>query len=210
MRVGKILFTVIFSAFFIHSFALDNTDAVIIGHVVSRGEHIPFVNIYLEETNYGTTTDVTGHYMMVDLPEGEFILVARMIGYKIQKKPVILKAGETIEINFELEEDVLRVGEVVITGTKTFKRQTESAVIVNVLDAKTIKNVAAQTVSEALNFQPGLRMEVDCQTCNYTQLRMNGLGGAYSQILVNSRAVFSPLNRTLRSGAIAIGNGGTY
>ena len=36
-------------------------------------------------------------------------------------------------------------------------------------------------------------METDCQTCNYTQVRMNGLGGAYSQILINSRAVFSPL-----------------
>ena len=36
-------------------------------------------------------------------------------------------------------------------------------------------------------------METDCQTCNYTQLRMNGLGGSYSQILINGRPVFSPL-----------------
>ncbi|SHE33168.1 outer membrane receptor for ferrienterochelin and colicins [Mariniphaga anaerophila] len=178
------------SALVVHA---QNTDAVIIGHVVSRGEHLPFVNVYLEGTKHGTTTDVTGHYMMVDLPEGEYTLVAKMIGYKTEKRPVVLEAGETMEVKFELEEEVLRVGEVVVTGTKTFKRQTESAVIVNVLDAKTIKNVAAQTVSQTLNFQPGLRMEVDCQTCNYSQLRMNGLGGAYSQILINSRAVFSPL-----------------
>lgn len=193
MRFKILLFFIPSLFYFSEISAQVNTDAVIIGHVVSRGEHIPFVNIYLENTNNGTTTDVTGHYMMVDLPEGEYILVARMVGFKIQKKPVTLKAGETVEVNFELEEDVQRVGEVVVTGTKTFKRQTESAVIVNVLDSKTIKNVAAQTVSETLNFQPGLRMEVDCQTCNYSQLRMNGLGGAYSQILINSRAVFSPL-----------------
>jgi len=195
MKFKSIVITAFFFSilFNFNAFSQYHTDAVIIGHVVSRGEHIPFVNIYLEDTNYGTTTDVTGHYMMVDLPEGEFVLVAKMLGYKIEKRPVTLKAGETIEIKFELEEDVQRVGEVVVTGTKTFKRQTESAVIVNVLDSKTIKNVAAQTVSETLNFQPGLRMEVDCQTCNYSQLRMNGLGGAYSQILVNSRAVFSPL-----------------
>jgi outer membrane receptor for ferrienterochelin and colicins len=183
-------------AIFINSLtvkAQQETDAVIIGHVVAYGEHIPFVNIYLENTNYGTTTDATGHYMMIDLPEGKFTLVAKMIGYKTEKRPITLKAGETIEIKFELEEEVMKVDEVVITGTKTFKRQTESAVIVNVVDSRTIKNIAAQTVSEALNFQPGLRMEVDCQTCNYSQLRMNGLGGAYSQILVNSRAVFSPL-----------------
>lgn len=171
----------------------DHSDAVIIGHVVSRGEHIPFVNIYLEGTRYGTATDVTGHYMMVDLPTGEFTLVAKMVGYKMGEKQVVLKAGETIEIKFDLEEDVIHMDEVVITGTKTFKRQTESAVIVNVLDGKTIDKVAAQTISESLSFQPGLRMETDCQTCNYTQLRMNGLGGAYSQILINSRAVFSSL-----------------
>jgi len=173
--------------------AQEHSDAVVIGHVVSRGEHIPFVNIYLEGTNLGTATDVTGHYMMVDLPVGEFTIVAKMVGYKEQKKKVVLKAGETIEVKFDLEEEVIRMDEVVVTGTKTFKRQTESPVIVNVLDSRTIENVAAQTVSETLNFQPGLRMETDCQTCNYSQLRMNGLGGAYSQILVNGRSIFSPL-----------------
>ncbi len=193
MKIKQLYFVVVFLTIMLNLEAQDDTDAVIIGHVVSGGEHIPFVNIYLEDSNHGTTTDVTGHYMMVDLPLGEYTLVARMIGYEIQKKQISLKSGETLEINFDLNETRIRVNEVVVTGTKTFKRQTESAVIVNVLDRKTIKNVAAQTVSETLNFQPGLRMEVDCQTCNYSQLRMNGLGGAYSQILVNGRSVFSPL-----------------
>ncbi len=170
-----------------------HSDAVITGHVVSRGEHIPFVNIYLENTTIGTTTDITGHYMLVDLPIGEYTLVAKIVGYKIEKKVVNIERNKTLEVKFELEEEFLKVDEVVVTGTKTFKRQTESAVIVGVMDSKTIENVAAQTIAESLNFQPGLRMETDCQTCNYSQLRMNGLGGAYSQILINSRSVFSPL-----------------
>ena len=192
-RKIKTLFIVLFLASFLKAAGQEGTDAVIMGHVVSRGQHIPFVSIYLEGTNYGTTTDETGHYIMVDLPVGDFILVARMVGYKTQKIPVTLKEKTTLEINFELEEDLVLMDEVVVTGTRTFKRQTESAAIVNVIDAKTIENVAAQTVSEALNFQPGLRMEVNCQTCNYTQLRMNGLEGAYSQILINGRSIFSPL-----------------
>lgn len=175
------------------SFYVIAQDIVIVGHVVSNGEHLPFVNIYLDGTQTGTTTDVTGHYMMVDLPAGEFEIVARTLGFKTQKQSVKLVPGTTIEVNFEMEADVMRVDEVVVTGTKTFKRQTESAVIVNVMDARAIQSVAANTVSDILSFQPGLRMEVDCQTCNYTQLRMNGLGGAYSQILVNSRPVISPL-----------------
>jgi len=87
----------------------------------------------------------------------------------------------------------MNLNEVVVTGTKTFKRSTESAVIVNVLESKALKSVQACNISEGLKFQPGLRVETDCQTCNYTQLRMNGLGGGYSQILINGRPIFSLL-----------------
>ena len=48
-------------------------------------------------------------------------------------------------------------------------------------------------LSEGLKFQSGLRVEINCQTCNYTQLRMNGLALGYSQILINGRPIFSPL-----------------
>jgi outer membrane receptor for ferrienterochelin and colicins len=76
-------------------------DIVVVGHVVSRGEHLPFVNVYLDGTQTGTTTDLTGHYMMVDLPAGEFDIVARTIGYKVQKKRVTLEPGKTLEVKFE-------------------------------------------------------------------------------------------------------------
>lgn len=85
------------------------------------------------------------------------------------------------------------ISEIVITGTKTFKRKTESSVIVNVMDSKTLNNLQVCNLSEGLKFQPGLRIETDCQTCNYTQLRMNGLQGGYSQILINGRPIFSPM-----------------
>lgn len=192
MKILIQLFTIAAVLYF-SSLDARSQDIVVTGHVVSKGEHLPFVNILLEGTHYGTTTDITGHYLLVNLPAGEFTLTARMVGYKTSHKKIILKPGQTLEVKFELEEEMISVDEVVITGTKTFKRKTESPVIVNVLDAKAIRTIAANTVSESLSFQPGLRMETDCQTCNYTQLRMNGLGGAYSQILINSRPVFSPL-----------------
>ncbi|TAJ14359.1 TonB-dependent receptor [Marinilabiliaceae bacterium JC017] len=169
------------------------TDANIFGDVKSEGEHLPFVSVYLKDTKYGTMTDHSGHYMLVNLPEGEHVLVASLLGYKPVEKRVVLKAGQTLEVNFVLEEKMMSLDDVVVTGTKTFKRKTESPVIVNVLEGKTLDMIQAGTLSEGLNFQPGLRMETDCQTCNYSQLRMNGLGGGYSQILINSRPVFSPL-----------------
>ncbi|MFA5648560.1 MAG: TonB-dependent receptor [Bacteroidales bacterium] len=159
----------------------------------SEGKHIPYATVYLEGTTIGTTTDETGHYMLIDLPVGKYVIVAKSMGYSTSKQMVTIEANKSIEVNFVLEHESISLEQVVVTGTKSFKRVTESPVIVNVLESKNIQAVQACNISEGLKFQPGLRIETDCQTCNYTQLRMNGLGGGYSQILINGRPVFSPL-----------------
>ena len=63
---------------------LNPSDANIFGHVVDKksGEHISYVNIFLEGTTIGTVTDATGHYSLTNLPEGEFQLVLKSIGYQ--------------------------------------------------------------------------------------------------------------------------------
>lgn len=75
---------------------LNPSDANIFGHVVDKksGEHISYVNIFLEGTTIGTVTDATGHYSLTNLPEGEFQLVLKSIGYQTVKKKVVLKKGK--------------------------------------------------------------------------------------------------------------------
>ncbi|GAF03734.1 TonB-dependent receptor [Saccharicrinis fermentans] len=170
-----------------------HTDANIFGDVKSNGEHLPYVSVYVKGSNKGTATDLSGHYMLIDLKPGRHVVVANSVGYKPVEKEVVVNEAQSVEVNFVLEEQIMAIDDVVITGTKTFKRKTDSPVIVNVMEGKMLELVQASTLSEGLVFQPGIRMETDCQTCNYTQLRMNGLGGGYSQILINSRPVFSPL-----------------
>lgn len=171
--------------------AQTKTDANIFGDVKSKGEHLPYVTVRVIGTNHGTTTDETGHYLLTNLPEGPAEIEVHFIGYQTQHKTVFLKKGETIELNFDIEETPLSLDEVVVTGTKTAKRKTDSPVIVGVIDGLTLGKIQANTLSEGLCFTTGLRVETDCQTCNYSQLRMNGLGGSYSQILINGRPVFS-------------------
>lgn len=96
-------------------------------------------------------------------------------------------------LNFKLRESNEALEQVVVTGTRTAKRRIDSPVIVNLINSETLEQVVATDLSEGLRFQPGLRVETDCQTCNYTQIRMNGLQGGYSQILINGRPIFSPL-----------------
>lgn len=170
------------------------SDANIIGHVVDQdGNHIPFANVSIVNTTIGTATDETGHYRLINLPVGHHQVKAQFLGYKPQIVEVELKGNETKEIKFQLQEDVLGVEEVVVTADRNETNRRESSTIVNTLTPKLFATAQVSTLSEGLNFCPGLRMETNCQNCGFSQVRMNGMEGPYSQILINSRPIFSGL-----------------
>lgn len=171
------------------------TDANIVGHVVekSTGEHIAYATIRLLDTNYGTATDATGHYFLKNIPDGEYSIEASFVGYLSQRFNVKVRNNRTVEVNFELKEDVMQLEQVVVTGNKGEVKRRNSSTLVGVLNAKTFDLVSACSLADGLNYQPGVRVENNCQNCGFTQVRINGLDGHYSQILMNSRPVFSAL-----------------
>lgn len=176
-----------------NSFSQKKSDANIIGHVVNGNEHIPFASIIIKGTTIGTATDETGHYRMINVPVGKHIIEAKAIGYRSQQVEITIEAGQTLEVNFELDEDAIGLDEVVVTADRNEQRRKESSTIVNTISPKLFNMTQSVTLGDGLNFSPGLRLENNCGNCGFTQLRMNGLEGPYSQILINSRPIFSGL-----------------
>ena len=83
-----------------------------------------------------------------------------------------------------------------LAGARNSRNKTnrkESSVIVNTITPKLFATTQSVTLSEGLNFCPGIRIENNCQNCGFSQVRMNGMEGPYSQILINSRPIFSGL-----------------
>jgi outer membrane receptor for ferrienterochelin and colicins len=170
------------------------SDTNIVGHVTTKGgEHIPFATVGIPGTAIGTTTDESGHFQLINLPDGKMSVRAQYLGYKPSETEVILKKGETREIKFILEEDLLGLAEVVVTGDRNETSRTGSSTVVTRITPKLFNLTQSATLGEGLNFCPGLRLENNCQNCGFTQVRMNGMEGPYSQILINSRPIFSGL-----------------
>ncbi|EDP97137.1 TonB-dependent receptor [Kordia algicida OT-1] len=151
-----------------------------------------FVNVYIKNGDKGTITEHDGTYSL-KVAQGKYTLVVQAIGFKTIEKEITV-GKTTLLLNFNLKEDLLGLDQVVVSATKTELNRREAPVLVTVTNAESLKNVQAATLFEGLNFQPGLRTEVNCQNCGFSQIRINGLDGAYSQILVNSRPVFGSLN----------------
>lgn len=171
----------------------DRSDANIVGHVKCNGEHVPFVNVTIDGTMIGTTTDNSGHFQLIDLPVEPLTLRVSGMGYRTKTQLVQMVEGETKEIKFEVAEDILHVDEVVVSADRNQTTRAEAPVIITSISPKIFDVTQSLNIAEGLCFTPGLRTECNCQNCGFTQLRINGMEGSYTQILMNSRPVFSGL-----------------
>ena len=171
------------------------TDANIIGHVTDAktGEHLAGITIAIKGTTFGTATDATGHYFLKNFKQKRVTLVMRGLGYLSQERVIEVAPDKVIEVNFEAEPDNIRIDEVVVSSNRQATLRRLAPTLVTVLDSKLFENANATNLAQGLIFQPGVRVENNCQNCGFNQVRINGLDGRYSQILIDSRPIMSAL-----------------
>lgn len=160
------------------------------GHVQnSSGSPLEGVHIAVESEQKGCSSNAEG-YFEIELTESAQVLVVSHLGYRTER---IHLSAVSEHLDVVLFEDRLGLEEVVVSGNRQAIKAHQNPVILARIEPELFKQVSALSLAEGLNFSPGLRVENNCQNCGFTQVRMNGLDGAYSQILLNSRPVFSSL-----------------
>ncbi len=174
--------------FFIHA-----QTASIKGSLTEDGKSVSGVQLVIQPLNKVAVSDENGAFEFSELTAQTVVIKIQSTDYTADSVKLTLIADSIFCIVVQLTPVFSDLDVVVVTGTRTSRRKLDSPIAVNVLDAKTFQRTQAVCLAEGLSFQPGLRMETDCQTYNYTQLRMNGLGGSYSQVLINGRPLFSSL-----------------
>ncbi len=173
----------------------DKPPTMLTGHIkdVKTGEDIPAITILVKGTTLGTASDLKGKYNLKNIPIGKHIIRVQGIGYKASEKEITVIEGKSYNLNFTISEDLLELDQVVVSANRNEISRAETPVIINSISPKIFETTQSITISESLSFTPGLRIETNCQNCGFSQLRMNGLDGPYTQILINSRPVFSGL-----------------
>ena len=178
---------------FITQLVLAQEQTTITGVITDGTAPVPFANIIVEGTTNGVAADENGAFEII-LSLEEATLIFKAVGFKTQRKTIQPENFRNIPLAIELQEDLLGLEEVVVSATRNRISKKEAPVIVKVLSPKLFKATQSISLADGLNYQPGVRVETNCQNCGFTQVRLNGLEGQYTQILVNSRPVFSALN----------------
>ena len=122
--------------------------------VIKDGNGVPVIgaSVYIEGTSYGAVADFDGNYRLnAQLSQGDYVLVVSNIGYSTKKANIRLGASETLETDFVLQEDVLGLDEVVVTGNSVGVNKRTLGNAISSVKSEDLVNNGAIAVDQAIS-----------------------------------------------------------
>ena len=113
------------------------------------------ITIAIKGTTFGTATDATGHYFLKNLKQKKVTLVMRGLGYLSQERIVEVQPNKVTEVNFEAEQDNIRIDEVVVSSNRQATLRRLAPTLVTVLDGKLFEKTNATNLAQGLRRSQG-------------------------------------------------------
>ncbi len=149
--------------------------------LTGTGAPLAYAYVSVEGKPYATQADKNGRYRL-QLPDGQYTVTAEMLGYLSDTKE--LNVSGTTTADFVLQEDLINLGIVTITGTRTPRVLSEAPVVTQVITEDDIRKLDATNLKDVLTAEmPGL--EFTYAMNQQISLSMQGLGGMAILVLVD-------------------------
>ncbi len=168
----------------------------VVGTVTSAGEAVPLATVRLAGTSFGTAADANGRFRL-ELPEpGTYTVAVSAVGFDPAEQVITASEGEAVQIAVELSTATYEAGLVVVTGTMQESGLRESPVKVDVLPARFLEAVPSVNIMDAVERVNGLYQQIDCGVCYTNNIRINGMDGPNTAVLIDGMPVMSSLAAT--------------
>lgn len=155
----KLFFSIFFILLIIPLYTFGGTTGKIVGVVKDKvtGEPLIGVNIVLEGTTLGSTTDIDGSYLILNIPPGSYTLSFQYIGFReLKVSDVKVKVDLTTTINTELEEASIELGETIEVVAQREIIQKDMTGSQSEVSSDDIKSIPSEEFEDILQLQAGI------------------------------------------------------
>ncbi|HYO90373.1 MAG TPA: TonB-dependent receptor plug domain-containing protein, partial [Pyrinomonadaceae bacterium] len=162
-------------------------------------EPVAGATVSIKGTAITATTDAQGVALLAGVPEGEQTVVIFSPGYETTEHKL------TFPLTGQSENQIFirvanEVGEVTVTSTRTGREIDDEPTRVEAIDEEEIdekSNMRPSNVSMVLNESTGIKVQQTSATSNTQTVRIQGLGGRYTQILKDGFPAFGGFSGSL-------------
>lgn len=196
-------FIVFILAFLFATLSLNAQKSLLKGRIVnSDNEAVIAANVLLLQdsilTNWGATTDIDGTFTLENVPLGTYTLQTSYIGFA-NYQTILKIEGKTLDLGIiRLAPASGMIDEIVVThkGATIFNPTKIAPTVATkyVVDPKALEKITAPTnLIEAISLVSGVQEEVACGVCFTNTIRINGLPGAYTAVLIDGTPMYGNL-----------------
>jgi iron complex outermembrane receptor protein len=158
------------------------------GSIYADGEPIVGATVRLEETRLGAVSDRDGRFLIRNVPAGSYRLTISSIGYGSIDTTITLQSGDSLHLDLLMEAEVSESEEIVVTGTRTQRGIADVPVRIEAVPQEEVEEkimMSPSSVAMLLNESTGMRVQTTSPTSNTANLRIQGLPGRYTQLLID-------------------------
>jgi outer membrane receptor for ferrienterochelin and colicins len=163
------------------------------GRVTSGGAGVPFATVRVADASVGTAADADGRYRFALPGPGTYAVAASAIGYATLTDTLVVGDGQAAVWNAELAVAAYEADAVVVTGTMEQIGVRDSPVRVDVLPARFLQTIPTANVMDVIDRVNGLYQQIDCGVCYTNNVRINGIEGPNTAILIDGMPIMSSL-----------------
>lgn len=175
----------------------------ITGVVIDRmGNPVTYANVRIEPASHGTTAGDSGNFIISQMPAGAYTLKVSCVGYQPQQRSIILDVGESVHIEFILEEATAQLAMVTVTATRNERQLEDIPMPIQIISREQIEQMGSLRLNEVLMEQTGLQIVSD----HGTGLQMQGLSSDYILVLIDGEPVIGRTAGTLDLTRLTVGN----
>lgn len=202
MSVRLIVIAILFSVALLVGYAsAQQKTATISGFVYdsANGEAVIGANVYLPDITAGGATNLSGYYIIPQVPAGSYELLSEMIGYRLYRKQITVKPGENLVLDIRLALDVVEgqavdvVADSVRTSIRLYNKPI-SNIELSPRQINAIPQVAEGDLLRSLQTLPGVQAVSDFSSALYVR------GGTPDQnlYLIDGTDVYNPEHERYR------------
>ena len=163
MQRTRILLT-FFTAFLLTMTLQAQTGGKISGKITDSrtSEPLPGANVVIEGTTIGSSSDLEGDYVILNVPPAVYTVNISFIGYKrSQVRDVRVSSGFTVKLDIALEEGEIELEPVIVQGERTPLIRKDLTNPVASISGESFNELPVTDISEVIGLQAGTTVDDD-------------------------------------------------
>jgi len=167
--------------------------AIVVGRVMNGGQSVASATVELTRLRLVARTDSAGWFRLVAPATAGDVLRVRAIGHTPVTRDVALRSGSVDTVFVTLVASASILNTVVTTATLRERFLSDSPVKVEVVTPAALQRNVSNNLMDNVSFLPGLTQQVDCGVCFTNSIRINGMEGPYTAVLIDGTPMMSAL-----------------